>query len=408
MADTNDSVSLNHPDKGPNFKTDLSHNQNNSLDTPHTLSADSNRRSSYFSAASRRSSNVSEGSRRSSYVSEANVNSPRGTIRSDVDGESVTNDTPRKAPSNRKVGNMDKNRVKEKDLGTRNKVVDNVKLSRRRSSVAPVNAIRTRNRETQSPKLKQKQPANRRKSIRLSSDSRIVMNKPGMIPKSTRRKSTRLHSDTQIVVRKRSPSSSSCKSLSPDISDSESQPSTSRTNKSGTKRHSLKSNGESKRKNSTGLSSSRLQPILAGGSLSPTTSRKSSVSSLLSLSPVSSRRGSFCSEKEVDASASLSLSQSTRLRSRRREVGLHVLLVSYPVLGSLSCHLPRDAFPNTLSTSQSASPGWYQIPELVHPLKPSISNPKSMSFQKYKAARSTYSFLSETRFQFLLNIISVF
>ena len=321
-ADTNDSVYLNHPDKGHNFNTNLSHNQNNSLDTPHTLSANSSRRSSHVSAASRRSSNVSEASRRSSYVSEANVNSPRGTVRSDVDGESVTNDTPRKALSNRKVGNTDKNRVKEKDLSTRNKIVDNVKLSRRRSSLAPVNAIRNRNRETPSPKLKQKQPANRRKSIRLSSDSRIVMNKPGMNPKTSRRKSTRLHSDTQIVVRKRSPSSSSCKSVSPDLSDSESQPSTSRNNKSVTKRHSLKSNGESKRKNSTVLLSSRLQPILAGGSLSPSASRKSSVSSLLSLSPFSSRRSSFCSEKDVDASTSLSLSQSTRLRSRRREVGL--------------------------------------------------------------------------------------
>ena len=338
-------VSLNPPDKGPNFNIDLSNNQNNSLDTPHTLSASSSRRSSHVSAASRRSSNVSEASRRSSYVSEANVNSRRGTVCSDMDGESVTNDTPRKLLSNSKVGIMNKNKVKEKDQSTRNKIVDNVKLSRRRSSVAPINAIKNRNRKTSSPKLKQKQPANRRKSVRLSSDSRIVMDKSGTNPKTSRRKSTRLHGDTQIVVRKRSPSSSSCKSVSSDLSDSESQPSTSRTNKSVTKRHSLKSNDESKRKFSTVLSSSRLQPIRAGGSLSPSSSRKSSVASVLSISPASSRRSSFCSEKEVDASTSISLSQSTRLRSRRREVGLHVILVSLPALDSLSFHLPRDGLP---------------------------------------------------------------
>ena len=333
MGNTNDSVSLNPPDKGPNFNIDLSNNQNNSLDTPHTLSASSSRRSSHVSAASRRSSNVSEASRRSSYVSEVNVNSRRGTVYSDMDGEIVTNDTPRKLLSN-------KNKVKEKEQSIRNKIVDDVKLSRRRSSVAPVNAIKNRNRKTSSPKLKQKQPANRRKSVRLSSNSRIVIDKSGMNPKTSRRKSTRLHSDTQIVVRKRSPSSSSCKSMSSDLSDSESQPSTSRTNKSVTKRHSLKSNDESKRKFSTVLSSSRLQPIRAGGSLSPSSSRKSPVASVLSLSPASSRRSSFCSEKEVDASTSISLSQSTRLRSRRREVGLHVILVSIPALGSLSFHLP--------------------------------------------------------------------
>ena len=104
MANTNDSVSLNPAGKGPNFNTDLSSNQNNSLDTPHTLSTSSSRRSSHVSVASRRSSNVSEASRRSSYISEANVNSRRGTVCSDMDGENVTNDTPRKLLSNSKVG----------------------------------------------------------------------------------------------------------------------------------------------------------------------------------------------------------------------------------------------------------------------------------------------------------------
>ena len=344
---------LNPTDKGPNCNTGISRNQYNSLDTPCTPSANSSRRSSYVSAASRRSSAASETTRRSSNASDANVHSRRGSFLSDMSEETVSEETPRRERSDSKVGKMKQSRTKEKEshshLGSRTKVVDHTKLSRRKSSVAPVKADKTKNRNTPSPKLKQKEPSNRRKSVRLSSDSHLLVNKPGQSLKSPRRKSVRLYSDTQIVVSKRSPSPSSCKSPSSDQSDSESQQSTSRTTKSVAKRHSLKSNGDGRRKFSTVLSSSRLQPIIAGRS--PTVSRRSSIISQLSVSPASSRRSSYCSEKEFDVSTSLSLSQSTRFRSRRREVGFKLTVVSCPSCSTQNPDQTTASVPTVVSES---------------------------------------------------------
>ena len=181
----------------------------------------------------------------------------------------------------------------------------------------------TKDRKTSSPKPKHKIPPNRRKSIRLSSDSRIPVNKATTKSQAGRRKSIRLHSNTQIVVCKRSPSPDrSCGSISPDCSELESQPTSSRLNtKLVTKKHSPSSHNDNKRKLSTISSSSKSQP--SSRVLSPASVGKHCIGSFDS-SPASSRRGSFSSEKEhsLDLSLSFSLSQSTRLRSRRREVRL--------------------------------------------------------------------------------------
>ena len=323
------------PDTDPDQKPNLLNNKSPSLGTIHTLSPNSSRRSSYMSAESRLSSNASEASRRSSFVSEATSESRRGSFVTEVEEENVMDETPRKAVKSDGVkGSVRKKRKtrtksrsierkKERSVSpvTRKNQAGNTKSTGREKPLSRAGSSVSRS----SPKPKQKIPANRRKSIRLSSDSRILVSKTTAKSQTGgRRKSIRQRSDSQIAVRKQSPTSGSYDSPKSDPDDSESQPPNSRLDtKCITKKRSPRANKDLKRRLSTISTSSKSHLSSNSRVLSPTSEIRSPVGSVDS-PRTSSRRSSFNSDTEhsLDLSLSLSQSQSTRLRSRHREVRL--------------------------------------------------------------------------------------